>query len=218
MNLLNNPGIQGGVENLIKNEEKKIVDNIEEPLNQKSKSNNRYGNIVILVAFILGLFFTYSLYLNSNNLFASKSKFSMMDVFNDIGDDYIYSIELINNELKIILDYDKSERIYQDYDLYDSKYSFVRLLINDLVSQIFIKDRYTINNNVDFYELFSIISYIDEINIEKDIINDNLIVIGDYSDISNIFKALNNYKFNFKLNLIKATSFKKYYQLTIFND
>ena len=218
MNLLNNPGIQGDVENLIKNEEKKLVDNIKEPLNEKSKSNNRYGNIVILIAFILGLFFTYSLYLNSNNLFASKSKFSIMDVFSDIGDDYIYSIELINNELKIILDYDKSEKIYQDYDLYDSKYSFVRLLINDLVSQIFIKDRYTINNNVDFYELFSIISYIDEINIEKDIINDNLIVIGDYSDISNIFKALNNYKFNFKLNLIKATSFKKYYQLTIFND
>ena len=218
MNLLNSPGIQGDVENLIKNEEKKLVDNIKEPLNEKSKSNNRYGNIVILIAFILGLFFTYSLYLNSNNLFASKSKFSMMDVFSDIGDDYIYSIELINNELKIILDYDKSEKIYQDYDLYDSKYSFVRLLINDLVSQIFIKDRYTINNNVDFYELFSIISYIDEINIEKDIINDNLIVIGDYSDISNIFKALNNYKFNFKLNLIKVTSFKKYYQLTIFND
>lgn len=218
MNLLNNPGIQGDVENLIKNEEKKLVDNIKEPLNEKSKSNNRYGNIVILIAFILGLFFTYSLYLNSNNLFASKSKFSMMDVFSDIGDDYIYSIELINNELKIILDYDKSEKIYQDYDLYDSKYSFVRLLINDLVSQIFIEDRYTINNNVDFYELFSIISYIDEINIEKDIINDNLIVIGDYSDISNIFKALNNYKFNFKLNLIKVTSFKKYYQLTIFND
>ena len=218
MNLLNNPGIQGNVENLIKNEEKKLVNNIKEPLNEKSKSNNRYGNIVILIAFILGLFFTYSLYLNSNNLFASKSKFSMMDVFSDIGDDYIYSIELINNELKIILDYDKSEKIYQDYDLYDSKYSFVRLLINDLVSQIFIKDRYTINNNVDFYELFSIISYIDEINIEKDIINDNLIVIGDYSDISNIFKALNNYKFNFKLNLIKVTSFKKYYQLTIFND
>ena len=218
MNLLNNPGIQGDVENLIKNEEKKIVNNIKEPLNEKSKSNNRYGNIVILIAFILGLFFTYSLYLNSNNLFASKSKFSMKDVFSDIGDDYIYSIELINNELKIILDYDKSEKIYQDYDLYDSKYSFVRLLINDLVSQIFIKDRYTINNNVDFYELFSIISYIDEINIEKDIINDNLIVIGDYSDISNIFKVLNNYKFNFKLNLIKVTSFKKYYQLTIFND
>ena len=218
MNLLNNPGIQGDVENLIKNEEKKLVDNIKEPLNEKSKSNNRYGNIVILIAFILGLFFTYSLYLNSNNLFASKSKFSMMDVFSDIGDDYIYSIELINNELKIILDYDKSEKIYQDYDLYDSKYSFVRLLINDLVSQIFIKDKYTINNNVDFYELFSIISYIDEINIEKDIVNDNLIVIGDYSDISNIFKALNNYKFNFKLNLIKVTSFKKYYQLTIFND
>ena len=218
MNLLNNPGIQGDVENLIKNEEKKLVDNIKQPLNEKSKSNNRYGNIVILIAFILGLFFTYSLYLNSNNLFASKSKFSMMDVFSDIGDDYIYSIELINNELKIILDYDKSEKIYQDYDLYDSKYSFVRLLINDLVSQIFIKDRYTINNNVDFYELFSIISYIDEINIEKDIVNDNLIVIGDYSDISNIFKALNNYKFNFKLNLIKVTSFKKYYQLTIFND
>ena len=37
----------------------------------------------------------------------SKSKFSMMDVFNDIRDDNIYSIELINNELQIILDYDK---------------------------------------------------------------------------------------------------------------
>ena len=94
MNLLNNPGIQGDVENLIKNEEKKLVDNIKEPLNEKSKSNNRYGNIVILIAFILGLFFTYSLYLNSNNLFASKSKFSMMDIFSDIGAVYIYSIEL----------------------------------------------------------------------------------------------------------------------------
>ena len=218
MNLLNNPGIQGCVENLIKNEEIFLVDNIEKPSNQKSKSNSKYGNIVIIIAFILGLFFTYSLYLNLNNLFTSKSKFSMMDVFNDIRDDNIYSIELINNELQIILDYDKSKRIYQDYDFYDSKYSFVRLLINDLVSQIYIKDRYTVNYNVDFYELFSIISYIDDINIEKDIINDNLIVIGDYSDISNIFKALNNYKFNFKLNLIKTTSFKKYYQLTIFND
>ena len=131
---------------------------------------------------------------------------------------HINSIQLLNNRIEIVLDYDKSNKIYQDYDLYQSKYSYVGLLINDNVSQVYIKDKYNVNYNIDFYELFSIISYIDNINIEKDIINNNLIIVGDYPDIFNIFKALDDYSFNFKLDLMKTTSFKKYYQLTIFND
>jgi len=218
MNLLNNPGIQRDINITFKAEKNIVVGKMEDFVNEKPKSNKRYKNIVIIVAFILGLFFTYSLYLSSYTLFNNKSEFTIADVFNDIRDDNINSIGLMDNRLEIILDYDKSNKIYQDYDLYDSKYSYVGLLINNSVSQIYIKDIYNVNYSVDFYELFSIISYIDDINIEKDIINNNLIVIGDYSDISNIFKALNNYRFNFKLDLIKTTSLKKYYQLTIFND
>ena len=218
MNLLNNPGIQRDINIPFKAEKNIVVGKMEDFVNENPKSNKRYKNIVIIVAFILGLFFAYSLYLSSYTLFNNKSEFTIADVFNDIRDDNINSIGLMDNRLEIILDYDKSNKIYQDYDLYDSKYSYVGLLINNSVSQIYIKDIYNVNYSVDFYELFSIISYIDDINIEKDIINNNLIVIGDYSDISNIFKALNNYRFNFKLDLIKTTSLKKYYQLTIFND
>ena len=218
MNLLNSPGIQSDID--IPNEGKKniIKDETQNFVNDKPKSNERYRNIVIIISFILCLFFTYSLYLNSYNLFENKSEINIIDVFNDIKDSNVNSVEVINNRLNIILNYDQSNKIYQDYDLYNSKYSYVGLLINNSVSQIYIRDVYKVSSITDFYELFSIISYIDDINIEKDIINSNLIIIGDYSDISKIFKAINNYRFNFKLELIKSTSLNKYYQLTILND
>ena len=218
MNLLNSPGIQSDID--IPNEGKKniIKDETQNFVNDKPKSNERYRNIVIIISFILCLFFTYSLYLNSYNLFENKSEINIIDVFNDIKDSNVNSVEVINNRLNIILNYDQSNKIYQDYDLYNSKYSYVGLLINNSVSQIYIRDVYKVSSITDFYELFSIISYIDDINIEKDIINNDLIIIGDYSDIFKIFKAINNYRFNFKLELIKSTSLNKYYQLTILND
>ena len=218
MNLLSNPGIQSDLEVLIKNKRDIEINKIENSVKEEPESSNKYKNIVITITFVLALFFSYSLYLSSYDLFTNKVEFTMLDIFNDIKNDNINSIELLNNRIEIVLDYDKSNKIYQDYDLYHSKYSYVGLLINDNVSQVYIKDKYNVNYNIDFYELFSIISYIDDINIEKDIINNNLIIIGDYSDIFNIFKALDDYSFNFKLDLMKATSFKKYYQLTIFND
>ena len=218
MNLLNNPGIQRDIDIPIKGKKNIVVDEIEDFVNDKPKSNNRYRNIVIIISFILCLFFTYSLYLNSYNLFENKSEINIIDVFNDIKDSNVNSVEVINSRLNIILNYDQSNKIYQDYDLYNSKYSYVGLLINNSVSQIYIRDVYKVSSITDFYELFSIISYIDDINIEKDIIDNDLIIIGDYSDIFKIFKAINNYRFNFKLDLIKSTSLNKYYQLTILND
>lgn len=218
MNLLSNPGIQSDLEISIKNKRDIEINKIENLVKEKPESNNKYRNIVITVAFVLALFFSYSLYLSSYDLFTNKIEFTMLDIFKDIKNDNINSIQLLNNKIEIVLDYDKSNKIYQDYDLYHSKYSYVGLLINDNVSQVYIKDKYNVNYNIDFYELFSIISYIDDINIEKDIINNNLIIVGDYPDIFNIFKALDDYSFNFKLDLMKTTSFKKYYQLTIFND
>ena len=216
MNLLNNPGIQSDIDTPVKGKNNIVIDEIENFVNNKKKSNNKYRNIVFIIACMLCLFFAYSLYISSyeNN----KSEITIIDVFNDISDNNMNSVEVMNNRLEIILDYDKSNKIYEDYDLYDSKYFYVGLLINNLLSQIYIRDVYKVNDSIDFYELFSIISYIDDISIEKDIINNNLIIIGDYTDIFKIFKTLNNYRFNFKLDLIKTTSLKKYYQLTIFND
>ena len=218
MNLLSNPGIQDDLDILVKKKNNIKIKKTKKLVQEEPKSYNQYRNIVICVTIALVLFFSYSLYLSSYNLFTNKVEFAMLDVFNDIKNDNINSIHFLNNRLEIVLDYDKSNKIYKDYDLYDSKYTYVGLLINDKVSQIYIKNRYNVGSNVDFYELFSIISYIDDINIEKDIINNNLIIVGDYSDIINIFKALYNYSFNFKLDLMKTTSFKKYYKLIIFND
>tara|TARA_B100001094_G_scaffold39333_1_gene33827 strand:- start:156 stop:530 length:375 start_codon:yes stop_codon:yes gene_type:complete len=124
----------------------------------------------------------------------------------------------LQNDLKIILDYNDPGSVYEDYDFYDSKYGDVRLLINNKESQIHIRNSYNLKNNIDFYDLFSIINYIEEINIEKDIVNNNLIIVGDSLDIKNIFEATKSYVYNFKLNLIKSNNNNEYYQMTILND
>ena len=74
------------------------------------------------------------------------------------------------------------------------------------------------NKNIDIYELFTSINYIDSINIEKEIVEDNLIIIGNSFEIINIFDLVNKYNFNFKLQLIKKMNNKNYYNLVIYND
>ena len=130
----------------------------------------------------------------------------------------IVSFEMIDNNMRLVLDYEQSNQIYTDYDLYYYKYSFVGFLVNNKSSQIIIKDSFKDNKNIDFYELFSSINYIDVINIEKEIVEDNLIIIGNSFEIIKIFELLKNYNFNFKLQLIKKMKNKNYYNLVIYND
>ena len=120
--------------------------------------------------------------------------------------------------MRLVLDYEQSNQIYKDYDLYYSKYSFVGFSVNNKSSQIIIKDSFKGNKNIDIYELFTSINYIDSINIEKEIVGDNLIIIGNSFEIINIFDLVNKYKFNFKLELIKKMNNKNYYNLVIYND
>ena len=130
----------------------------------------------------------------------------------------IISLEMIDNNMRLVLDYEQSNQIYKDYDLYYSKYSFVGFSVNNKSSQIIIKDSFKGNKNIDIYELFTSINYIDSINIEKEIVGDNLIIIGNSFEIINIFDLVNKYKFNFKLELIKKMNNKNYYNLVIYND
>ena len=130
----------------------------------------------------------------------------------------IISLEMIDNNMRLVLDYEQSSQIYKDYDLYYSKYSFVGFSVNNKSSQIIIKDSFKGNKNIDIYELFTSINYIDSINIEKEIVGDNLIIIGNSFEIINIFDLVNKYKFNFKLELIKKMNNKNYYNLVIYND
>ena len=130
----------------------------------------------------------------------------------------IISLEMIDNNMRLVLDYEQSNQIYKDYDLYYSKYSFVGFSVNNKSSQIIIKDSFKGNKNIDIYELFTSINYIDSINIEKEIVGDNLIIIGNSFEIINIFDLVNKYNFNFKLQLIKKMNNKNYYNLVIYND
>ena len=120
--------------------------------------------------------------------------------------------------MRLVLDYEQSNQIYTDYDLYYSRYSFVGLSVDNKSSHIIIKDSFKGNRNIDFYELFTSINYIDSINIEKEIVEDNLIIIGNSFEIINIFDLVNKYNFNFKLQLIKKMNNKNYYNLVIYND
>ena len=130
----------------------------------------------------------------------------------------IISLEMIDNNMRLVLDYEQSNQIYTDYDLYYSKYSFVGFSVDNKSSQIIIKDSFKGNKNIDIYELFTSINYIDSINIEKEIVGDNLIIIGNSFEIINIFDLVNKYNFNFKLELIKKMNNKNYFNLVIYND
>ena len=231
MNLLNNTGIQDDLNSKFKhidipndkNNQKKHED-VEKfrkntkKKNKKHRSITSYFNLIQLIALVLFLFFSYSLYLSSLSQYSNKNEMDFTELFSELSNNQIFSINFLYNDLEIILDYNESSSIYEDYDYYDSRYGDVRFLINNKESQIHIKDSYNLKNNIDFYDLFSIISYIEEINIEKDIINNNLIIVGDSIDIVNIFEATKIYNYNFKLNLIKSNNNNKYYQMTILND
>ena len=231
MNLLNNTGIQDDLNSKIKhsdisndkNNQKKHED-VEKfrkntkKKNKKHRSITSYFNLIQLIALVLFLFFSYSLYISSLSQYSNKTEMDFTELFSELSNNQIFSINFLYNDLEIILDYNESSSIYEDYDYYYSRYGDVRFLINNKESQIHIKDSYNLKNNIDFYDLFSIISYIEEINIEKDIINNNLIIVGDSIDIVNIFEATKIYNYNFKLNLIKSNNNNKYYQMTILND
>lgn len=228
MNLLSKTGIQGDSSCMISHtNQNQIVKNKKnnnstsqknKRVNKKHRSIVSYFNLIQLIAFALFLFFSYSFYVSSNNSNIKKIEMDFSKLFSELSNSRINSVEFIDNELEIILDYNQSHSIYKDYDLYYDDYSYVRLLINNKKSQIHIRNQYNLNYNVDFYELLSIISYLDDISIEKDIINNNLVIVGDSFDIINIFKSTNNFYYNFKLNLIKKNKDKNFYQLTIFND
>ena len=231
MNLLNNTGIQDDLNSKFKhsdisndkNNQKKHEDVEKFRKNTKKKDKKHrsitsYFNLIQLIALVLFLFFSYSLYISSLSQYSNKTEMDFTELFSELSNNQIFSINFLYNDLEIILDYNESSSIYEDYDYYDSRYGDVRFLINNKESQIHIKDSYNLKNNIDFYDLFSIISYIEEINIEKDIINNNLIIVGDSIDIVNIFEATKIYNYNFKLNLIKLNNNNKYYQMTILND
>ena len=231
MNLLNNTGIQDDLNSKFKhsdisndkNNQKKLED-VEKFRKNTRKKNKKYRNIISyfnliqLIALVLFLFFSFSLYISSLSQYSNKTEMDFTELFSELSNNQIFSINFLYNDLEIILDYNESSSIYEDYDYYDSRYGDVRFLINNKESQIHIKDSYNLKNNIDFYDLFSIISYIEEINIEKDIINNNLIIVGDSIDIVNIFEVTKIYNYNFKLNLIKSNNNNKYYQMTILND
>ena len=231
MNLLNNTGIQDDLNSKFKhsdisndkNNQKKNEDVEKFRKNTKKKDKKHrsitsYFNLIQLIALVLFLFFSYSLYISSLSQYSNKTEMDFTELFSELSNNQIFSINFLYNDLEIILDYNESSSIYEDYDYYDSRYGDVRFLINNKESQIHIKDSYNLKNNIDFYDLFSIISYIEEINIEKDIINNNLIIVGDSIDIVNIFEVTKIYNYNFKLNLIKSNNNNKYYQMTILND
>ena len=216
MNLLGNPGIQSNLNSIVKKNPKILSESKKRPENQFSKKNKKYFYSIILFSLFLTLFFSYSFYISSKNN-NTKNIFNCLNIFQDHMNNII-SLEMIDNNMRLVLDYEQSNQIYTDYDLYYSKYSFVAFSVDNKSSQIIIKDSFKGNKNIDIYELFTSINYIDSINIEKEIVGDNLIIIGNSFEIINIFDLVNKYKFNFKLELIKKMNNKNYYNLVIYND
>ena len=217
MNLLGNPGIQSNLNSIVKKKILRFLVNLKKRLKINFLIKiKKYFYSIILFSLFLTLFFSYSFYISSKNN-NTKNIFNCLNIFQDHMNNII-SLEMIDNNMRLVLDYEQSNQIYTDYDLYYSKYSFVGFSVDKKSSQIIIKDSFKGNKNIDIYELFTLINYIDSINIEKEIVGDNLIIIGNSFEIINIFDLVNKYKFNFKLELIKKMNNKNYFNLVIYND
>ena len=153
MNLLGNPGIQSNLNSIVKKNPKILSESKKTPKNQFSKKNKKYFYSIILFSLFLTLFFSYSFYISSKNN-NTKNIFNCLNIFQDHMNNII-SLEMIDNNMRLVLDYEQSNQIYTDYDLYYSKYSFVGFSVNNKSSQIIIKDSFKGNKNIDIYELFT---------------------------------------------------------------
>ena len=218
MNFLNKPGIQNSfdvidINNKIDN---KHVDKGND-FNSTESSKSFYLIISLLISFIV--FFSFVILSNKNSISYSKS-IIISSAISDLENKknmIIKSIENNNNKLNIILSCETEGSLFENaYGIRDD-YSYVKIQENNNMHQILIRD-YSITKS--FVNLDKILHLINNkaINIEKEIVDNNLVIIGDIKNIKKIFELLEEndlQSIGFRLDLIEYEYNKKFYKLII---
>tara|TARA_Y100000590_G_scaffold356039_1_gene410080 strand:+ start:265 stop:924 length:660 start_codon:yes stop_codon:yes gene_type:complete len=219
MNFLNKPGIQSSIDS-IKISNKTDHDNIDQIIdfNEMKSNNSLYLIIGLLILFII--FFFYVIFSNNNSISYSKSIIISEAIadFRNKNNMNIKSIENNNNILNIILSCETEGSLFENAYEVKNDYSDLKMQINNNMHQILIRNYYTTQLFTDVDKILYIINTDNTINIEKEIVDNNLIIIGDIKNIMKIFtlfeiNGLQNIEF--RLHLIEYEFNKKFYKLII---
>ena len=218
MNFLNKPGIQNSFDIIDINNtiDDKHVDK-EDGFNSTQSSKSFYLIISLLISFIV--FFSFVILSNKNSISYSKS-IIISSTISDLENKknmIIKSIENNNNKLNIILSCETEGSLFENtYGIRDD-YSYVMMQANNNMHQILIRD-YSVTKS--FVNLDKILHLINNkaINIEKEIVDNNLVIIGDMKNIKKIFELLEEndlQSIRFRLDLIEYEYNEKFYKLII---
>jgi len=227
MNLLEQSGLKGSLENSIKNIEsvsdvneiKNIIDVKKNKTKKYFTKKNSYKNVIIII-FLIFFIFCFGVFSNKENL-NSGYDYKFLSLTNDISIDdslYIRSLSIKNNNLVIIAETNKQREIYSYLPIIERIFTNIKLKVDKNISQIWINHKIENSTKRSIYEIFSMIDEIDGLHIEKEIIDNRLIAICNMDDFNIIFNYFNKIKllnFEFDLQLINYISKKKYYNLTI---
>jgi hypothetical protein len=227
MNLLDQSGLKGSLDNAIKNielvsdvdERKNIIDIKKRKTKKYFNKKNSYTNIII-ISFLIFFIFCLGVLSNKGNV-NSYYDYKFLSLTNTItikDSLYIKSLSIKNNNLLIVAETSQQKDIYSYLPIIERIFTNIKLKVDRNISQIWINHKIENATNRSIYEIFNMIDEIDGLHIEKEIIGNRLIAIcnmDDFNIIFNYFDKIKLLNFEFNLELINYISKNRYYNLTI---
>ena len=226
MNLLEkkNLSFKSNAENSL--DSKDIVGSNDVPLSFDQKyaptiiSNQKIYKSIIILSLFLFTIFTIFIFNRKSDKYLYNNYF-YVEFFDLVSKyEYLYLDYMImeNNQMRLVINADKEQYIYQTLFDFQNFSENIKLNINNSLNQFFIDQKIDINKNKNFNDIHRILNSIDNLDIEAEIINNNLVAVGEFIDFIRIFSYLQKVKydnFEFDLRLIKYNDEKKYYKFTI---
>tara|TARA_B100000959_G_C14917237_1_gene597891 strand:+ start:70 stop:759 length:690 start_codon:yes stop_codon:yes gene_type:complete len=206
MNLLNRSGIQsssnkdnnnGNIQRYRDQKKTKKFTSEKEIITDKNNSLYNYFIITLFISFII--FCSYVFISNSNNQSTPSNQFSVSEFFKELSNNYkvkIYSLKTNNGKISIVIDCKSENDLYKNLSSLKSSYPNIKIRISNGIYQLWINENYYNNNSISIDEVFNILNTVSNINVEKEIINKKLIIIGTLEDLKELFIFLEKHSLN----------------------
>tara|TARA_Y100000590_G_C15550570_1_gene950716 strand:+ start:462 stop:1121 length:660 start_codon:yes stop_codon:yes gene_type:complete len=219
MNFLNNPGLQNNINNIVVTKSNKDLSFSIDNKTIEDKQNN-FHYLVIGCLFLFFIFIFYVINSNANKFINYKS-LSISTLFQDLSsyDNLtIKSMENSRNKLATILSCDTEGYLFENVYAMKDKYSNIKIKTNNKFHEIWIEELSSSKYISNFDDILRLIKSDNNHNLETEIINNNLIIVGTIEEIKSLFLLFeknNLTNIEFKLNLIKYEYNKNFYKLIL---